>query len=383
MKLTALLFLSLVALTACLHQNEEESETPPIPAPEPELKAVITHQSGEPSLYLFYMSDEKQAEGNDGILGTADDRLAFYSKGEYYNSFPDGEFNLSFYSREPLTLTGGIQITSPGNDGLWFTSDDETENFYKSVPISQDYILEMVFSGDDKLPNTSDDFSYNWKYINLTTPPFTLSHISPGPDKLFGTSDDTHQDPYTYFSRAPAGHVTEVTWTQKIGLTRITQTIADVEIDDVITWRSDTPSLFFNGQQEIVSYWQEHYHLNSPLNQFNAAFKTVSYSAGPDKFFRTEDDLVSGYSLHHVDANSTEQTIERYVSYNDAGPDTLWFTNDDPVSSYFIETYSLNHLGHREGNVEYFGSPGPDGVWFTNDDQKNKPDLRLHTIIPR
>lgn len=99
-------------------------------------------------------------------------------------------------------------------------------------------------------------------------------------------------------------------------------------------------------------------------------YYNITYDAGADFLWQTEDDSVERYSLALRTTLSHEQgsdIIEKSVDYSGPGFDGLWFTSDDEVSRYFVSNYE-QRLNSGTGYEFLYIGAGDDGVWFTGDD---------------
>ena len=286
----------------------------------------------------------------------------------------------------------------PGNDGLWFTADDDSSAYY-TQSFNDRWLLEEQYNygtGVDGIPHTVDDVTSRREHTQWDGGFRTQSttYDGAGVDGTWGTADDDVQQYrlYNYVDGLYAGAVVY----DGAGPDGVFFT-AD---DDVASWSdlyrapdgSMTRSSSFNGPgvdgewftlDDVGTVFTQEYDAEgrTQIQYFYADF-------GVDGEWYTADDTLSEYRVFEWEGDDLEQTIfydaggviERIYAYlerdqylqqvrtanfDTPGGDGTWGTADDTINATDIFGYDAD--GNRTTWRDY-SDPGPNGTWFDADD---------------
>lgn len=258
---------------------------------------------------------------------------------------------------------------NPGNDGIWFTSDDFSSNeVWDYSPSGETGRRTSYSKGPDGVWMTSDDvvegasvYAFDERG-NLTR---ELKYSDSGPDGVWFTADDRGSSAMTY-SYDAKGNITRSVNLSSAGADGVWFTI-----DDVAFYHSDTtyaPDGSWRRSGEYAAPGEDGQWFTA--DDFNTGGTYTTYERDAmGNVIREVTDITSAsmttrrtYSTYSYDDKGN---LLRSITYDGTGPDGEWFTEDDKVYSYTDTTYDAR--GNRTLSLSYY-EPGPDGVWFTSDD---------------
>lgn len=265
-----------------------------------------------------------------------------------------------------------VQSISPGNDGIWSTSDDSYSYnvVYDYSPFgSEERRTAHTNPGPDGVWMTSDDVISSWQLCgfdekgNLTR---DLSYSEPGLDGVWFTADDRVFSAMTY-SYDAKGNITRSVNLNGAGADGVWFTT-----DDLVFNHSDTeyaPDGSWMRSSEYAAAGEDGQWFTA--DDFNTGGAYTTYERDPlGNVIREVTELRSASGTTRRQSTTTysydaKGNPLRAITYDGAGPDEEWFTADDKVYSYTDTTYDAN--GNRTLSLSYY-EPGPDGIFFTSDD---------------
>ncbi len=242
--------------------------------------------------------------GQDGSWYTGDDDVSFYIRGTY-----DAQGR-----REASTRYRGM-----GRDGRWFTDDD--------IIAGQDRVIEKNGS--------------TWRYA---------WYADPGTDRTWGTGDDV------------------ATWYYEL------ETDASARAVALTAYEEGDDGRLFTGDDELLSHEEYEYDADGRRIRLKR-----SSGKGVDGTWFTTDDIgfSSVESIYESGRLARENTYSSSISSttSNPGPDDEWLTGDD-VPEYY-ETSEYDAAGTDV--TTYMHTPGADAEWGNADDAA-LPSGRIETF---
>lgn len=271
-------------------------------------------------------------------------------------------------------VTADTYYDAPGDDGVWYTSDDviaSVETVERSG--TQRIWRSATDPGADGVFHTADDV-VTWIVVQVLEEHERVVrdyNLDPGPDGMLDTADDAPTG-YTVTGYDPSGLVANSAYYAEAG--------SDGEwftADDVARGRASITTWDVSGRvTEILDYqgpgsdgvWftDDDVMRSHTRGTYDVSARTAaqrSTTPGPDGTDGTADDLVQAYALGQLDADGRVVDVLRYGA---AGADGEWETEDDVVSQRIVWTFGAHDNVTHE--LRYSGA-GPDGRWGTADDR--------------
>jgi len=343
-------------------------------------------------------------DGGDGEFLTGDDRLLYYTKTTKNPSY------VSFQYSDTATIIESKVISAPGPDGLWFTADDGGYNWRTDPGLGNYPVYNVSYQdGDVKRDITYADLgcstecfdknkinlenSYIKGYIetvsidhadSIETQTINIDHA--GKDLIWFTSDDKGSITNYYggtlaYIDVPIEFLSDITFDDG----RFVQTayhdagedgLRFTEDDEVLYVKSiSAPQQLSDNVFETIEETKRNSAFGEEINIMKVQrdgsgelLKTIKFSsAGSDKEWLTDDDVISTAQEVRMVSELESETIIDTVSIVGAGVDGLWFTEDD-VIAFFLRQTTSEDTSRKVVKNEIFDNWGEDGKWFTKDD---------------
>ncbi|MEO0600755.1 MAG: Ig-like domain-containing protein [Myxococcota bacterium] len=231
-----------------------------------------------------------------------------------------------------------LNLTGPGQDGIWATEDDPFDGIIVYRYDDQGVLVstESSFTGDEGLDGvlgTDDDIVTDYSDYAYAPGRETRFDSNSGPDRTVGTADDivfVAEDLFFDDAGDPVSSLLSF----------------DEGSDGVFLTADDFGSSISTTAYDAYRQWTRRVRFTD---------------AGADEQYFSDDDPVMSYRQRQIDAFGF---VERDVTYTGAGNDGEWYTPDDVVNNWREGTDDAD--GTRIWRE--FGEPGDDGIWLTVDD---------------
>ena len=260
---------------------------------------LFTNDDEQSSVYRVSIVSEGKSEfrdysiGQDELLGSEDDIV------RNYVVYTEGEFN----------LTSKLTYGDPGEDGIWFTTDDVL--FNEPTEADNGIFYPSYFFGQEERQDGDETVDRYVKRI-------------PGPDKIQNTADDEIIEVYEFSKvKENSGFVLGQDFLQ-------------------LKWDKQGPDGIWETEDDQISY-RCSYTISGAMKTKESK-KTVCYSnAGPDLIEFSGDETIEVYSTETYMEDESGNIYRTEINFTGHGQDGIWFSSDDVSPMTTIRIHEVKH----------------------------------------
>lgn len=271
---------------------------------------------------------------------------------------------------------------NPGQDGVWFTPDDEKSSYTGFLKDANGNItlkirvLALAFGFYPEISFDKYEYDSAGRVIHHK---FGNAKIVWGNDGTLFSYDDrqSYTREYLYNSDGTLARKTTCVSPRLTcaysGANNIFYkvyhytTSVDHKITRIVLYTGIGPDqVLYSADDKLSGYIEQEVQLDGKI------IRESGVSPGPDGIvFTVDDDLWNSMKFVYDAGGNLIQGLRSYSR----GSDGIWFTGDDDYSFYF--EYQYDASGRETGSAYYTGF-GPDQVWFTADDIYTEKDVKVY-----